>query len=181
MVRQEPSRDIELSPEGVLGCSPRHSPEDFIQSKCYNFDVKKESSVAESFTRRRFPKYASHIRKLAQQHRQIKDEPLHLAVTYDPGRDRGDIFLFEVIENFGAGDIDPDQHLFEVVFGASNSLPLGAKDELHLVLTNPRELEVAINEDWKELKEIREAIQRGDYEVLWKDMVGKAIMEKLRG
>ena len=49
----------------------------------------------------RFPHLGRQLLDLAKQHLKLRDEPLHLAVAYDPGRDSQDIFLFELLENFG--------------------------------------------------------------------------------
>jgi hypothetical protein len=54
------------------------------------------------WTADRFPCFEPAIRRLAEQHRELRDEPLHLAVSYGPKRDPQDIFLFEVVA--GAGE-----------------------------------------------------------------------------
>jgi hypothetical protein len=53
--------------------------------------------MAGSWTSERFPQFETAIRHLTDQHRELKDEPLHLAISYGPIRDQQDIFLFEVI------------------------------------------------------------------------------------
>jgi hypothetical protein len=54
--------------------------------------------MAESWTSDGFPQFEQAIRRLTEQHRELEDEPLHLAVSDSPAeRDRQDIFLFEVI------------------------------------------------------------------------------------
>jgi len=138
--------------------------------------------MAESFTRKRFPRFAEQIRNLAIQHRSLEDEPLHLALSYDPEREgqNNDIFLFEVVSNFGDNEISPDGDLFEVTFNSSNDLQLGPDQQLHLIITNPREIETAIQDQWPLLEELRRAITAGNYEELYADESGKDILGRLQ-
>jgi len=132
------------------------------------------------WTSKRFPRLAKRIRGLAEQHRELKDEPLHLAIAYDPGRDEQDVFLFELLSNFGGNDVNPEEELFEASFESSKSFPLGHGQRLHLVLTNPPELRVALESRWKLAEELRDALKRGDYEVLYEDQVGREALELLQ-
>ena len=51
--------------------------------------------MAGSWTADRFPQFEAAIRHLTEQHRELVDEPLHLAVSYLPAtRDQQHIFLF---------------------------------------------------------------------------------------
>jgi hypothetical protein len=120
-------------------------------------------------TRKQFPEYAEELRGLVAQHRKISDEPLLLAIYYKPGREEEDVFLFEVIGDFGAGAIDEDRELFEVTYASSTAFSLEAGQRLHLVLTNPQEYEVAVQQGWKHVQELREAIKSGDFQVLYSD------------
>lgn len=107
--------------------------------------------------------------QLVKQHLALTDEPLLLAIAYKPGREPQDIFLFEVIENFGGGVIDPDRELFEVIFNSTSSFPLSQGQRVHLVLTNPEELKVATHEKWRLLEELRDAIHSNDSDLLYSD------------
>lgn len=125
-----------------------------------------------TFLRKKFSEsLQGEIVDLVKSHQKLAAEPLLLAVCYDPGRDAGDIFIFEVMDGFGDNMIDPDRDLFEVEFGASTTvdmhLPAGCK--VHLVLTNPKELSAALKERWRRACEVVEAVSRGDYEVLFED------------
>jgi hypothetical protein len=131
-------------------------------------------------TNERFPGLAKRIRGLAEQHRELKDEPLHLAIAYDPGRDEHDVFLFELLGNFGGNDVSPDAELFEASFEGSQSFPMKRGQRLHLVLSNPEELRVALERRWKLAEELRGAVKRGDYEVLYEDQVGREALERFR-
>lgn len=130
-----------------------------------------------TFTESRYPQYADQIRRLAEEHRSFQDEPLHLALTFDPGKDDGDIYLLEIISNFGEDEPDPKKELFEIAFSSSESLQLGANHKLHLLLTNPNEFRLACRENWDWIRALRRAIERDAYETLYADDTGKQLME----
>ena len=135
--------------------------------------------MAGSWTTERFPQYESSLRRLIDQHREIEDEPLHLAISYQPRRDSQDLFVFEVI----GGPIDgvcPERDLFEVTFESSVGLPLHSGERMHLVLTNPREFQRALDEDWPLAKELQDAIRDRDYQVLFADTEGDRILRQMR-
>src|SRR4051794_11373966 len=93
-----------------------------------------------------FPQVEPALRRLTQQHRELEDEPLHLAIAYLPvrqGKEVHDgIYLFEVIG--GAVDgLGERGELFENTFEAVPGLPTGFNQPLHLILTTPRELDEA--------------------------------------
>lgn len=135
----------------------------------------------EQWTKKRYPKYAQNIARLAKQHAALKDEPLLLAISYSEPGNGNSIHIFELVENFGNGDVNPDKYLFEVEFGTSSDFPLEAGDMLHLVLSNPEEMRVAIHENWPNIQVICKAISEGDYEVLYGPVgLGKEILEELQ-
>jgi len=135
--------------------------------------------MAGTWTSERFPQFESAIRQLAEQHRQLKDEPLHLAVSYGPEREQQDIFLFEVIGGNG-GRLCEDHELFETVFTSHSGFPMSADQNLHLVLATPDEWETALREGWPSAEEIRKAIEVGDYQVLHADEVGQRLLNALQ-
>ena len=132
------------------------------------------------WTAQRFPGLDRQIRGLAKQHSALRDEPLHLAIAYDPGRETGDVFLFELLGNFGGNEINDDAKFFEVTFDSSPSFALAKGQKLHLVLTNPPELRVALDQHWPTAEEVRHALRRGDFEVLHSDDVGREALELLK-
>jgi hypothetical protein len=134
--------------------------------------------MAGTWTSERFPQFESAIRQLTEQHRQLKDEPLHLALSYGPEREQQDIFLFEVIGSNG-GRLCEDHELFETVFTSHSGFPLSADQNLHLVLATPAELETALCEGWPSAEEIRKAIEEGAYQVLHADDIGQRILDRL--
>src|SRR5438132_7835308 len=100
-------------------------------------------TMAGKWTSERFPHFESAIRRLTDQHRELEDEPLHLALAYLPRRNGQEvvqgIFLFEVIGGW-ADQYDQSEDLFEAGFDAVPGLPTGFDETLHLILTNPHEL-----------------------------------------
>ncbi len=135
--------------------------------------------MAGTWSADRFPQFEAAIRRLTEQHRELVDEPLHLAIAYHPAlRDGQHIFLFEVIGSPGES-INPEQDLFEVVYETTAAFPMGPNEQLHLILTNPRELEVALREGWYLAGEVVNAIRAKDYELLYKDEVGERVLHRL--
>lgn len=116
-----------------------------------------------------FPRFEREMKQLVLEHLDLHDEPLLLAIYYKPQREQQDLFLFEVIGNFGDGGVDSDKTLFEVTYASTTGLPLEKGQYLHLVLTNPRELEIAIQENWERIAELLAAVHAGDYVILHRD------------
>ena len=106
------------------------------------------------------------INELVEEHRALRDQPLVLAMLFDSGKDPRNLYLLEVISNFGLNEVSPDRELFEVSFPFPGMLSPDGKD-LHLVLTNPTEFGVALNEDWEWAKVIKRAVKEGRFEVLY--------------
>jgi hypothetical protein len=131
------------------------------------------------WTVQRFPGLERQIRDLAEQHREFRDEPLHLAIADQPGRDLNDIFLFELLGNFGGNEVTSDARLFEVTFESSPSFAMEADQKLHLVLSNPEEFRVALDQQWPTAEEIRTAVHGGNFEVLHTDKIGRKALELL--
>ncbi len=113
-----------------------------------------------------FPHFEKELRNMIRQHKKIRHEPLVWAIYYKPTRNANDIFLFEVLENFGNGGVDPNRELFEVTYGYASGFPMNKNQELHLVLTNPAEFKRAANEKWDGFKELNQAVVRGDFKIL---------------
>jgi hypothetical protein len=137
--------------------------------------------MAGTWTTERFPQFEQAIRRLTNQHRELQDEPLHLAIAYQPAppREQQDVYLFEVIG--GLGESSPDKELFEVVFDPNGRLQTNFTQQLHLILTRPAEFKSAMEEHWPSADEIVQAVRNGDYEMLHADMEGKEILERLAG
>jgi hypothetical protein len=138
--------------------------------------------MATEWTQKLFPRFEPAIRRLTEEHRQLEDEPLHLALAYLPrrkGREvRQGVFLFEVIGGF-ADHLEQDGELFEVTFDSVPGLPTGFDQTLHLILTNQRELERALEEGWPSALEVADAVRRDDFQVLYADSVGRRAMSRI--
>jgi hypothetical protein len=135
--------------------------------------------MAGTWTTERFPQFAEPIRRLTEQHRQLDDEPLHLAISYGPPRDDHDIFLFEVIG--GAESINPEGDLFEATFLPASGFPMAPGQKLHLILTNRQELEEAVRNGWPLAMEILQSLRSAaDHQVLYADDSGRELLDHLR-
>jgi hypothetical protein len=128
-----------------------------------------------------YPDYKEPVEKLVKQHRKLRDEQLHLAVYFaPPNRPKRDIYLFEVIDDFGGGNIDPDKKLFSFAYGSTPGLPLPPGVSLRMILTNPADLDAATQGNWKRVGELRNARNAGKAIVIYADAKGKKFWNKLK-
>ena len=107
------------------------------------------------------PQLMAEVERLVERHRAIDDEPLLLAVYFEPDRQPGDVFVFEVIDGFGDNRVANDRTLMEASYPSTPFFPLADGHRLHLVLTNPAELAVAGRDGWIGLDEVRRAMRDG--------------------
>ncbi|MCK4659411.1 MAG: hypothetical protein KAV82_07805 [Phycisphaerae bacterium] len=130
-----------------------------------------------------YPKHRDQLWRLVQQHLELRDEPLLLAVYYAPERDLNDVFLFEVIENFGGNGTDVKHDLFEVTYGSVSAFTLEHDQRLHLVLTNLLEFRVAVQEGWAHIGELQKAFHGNQADILHQqadnDLLDE-LLEKIR-
>ena len=127
----------------------------------------------------RFPAHREKMAELVDQHKGIRDEPLLLAVYYEPERDGDGLFLFEVVDRFGMNYVDPDKELFEVTYGSTPGFPMEPDQELHLILTNPAEAAAAFEEGWALASEIRRAAEREKAALLYQTEEGARTWGKI--
>jgi len=127
-----------------------------------------------------YPQAAGAVRDLVREHLKLTDEPLLLAVYYAPQRDEQDIFLFEVIDGFGADVIDDRQEIFEMTYAARSTFPLAPGQQLHLVLTSLPEFQEAVREKWPAIRELQEAIRTNHYEVAFQAPGHAHLLEMLK-
>lgn len=128
-----------------------------------------------------YPDYKDQVKKLVQQHHALRGERLHLAVYLaPPKRPKRDICLFEVIDDFGNEQIDPEKKLFTFAYGTTPGFPLPEGVRLWMMLTNPAELEKAIEENWKRVGELRAARTAGKAIVLHADAKGRRFWNKIK-
>ena len=128
-----------------------------------------------------FPDRKESVKALVEQHRKLHGNRLHLAVYLAPiKRPKRDIYLFEVIEGFGEGRIDPDNKLFTFAYGSTPGFPLSEGVRLWMILTNPAEFSKAVNENWPRMDEIRKARGAQKSVVLYADSTGKRLWSKIK-
>ena len=101
-------------------------------------------------------------------HLALDDEPLLLAVYYASEAAPNEECLFEVARDFGYGEPSDDKHIFQIQFGSTTAFPLPPGDCLRLSITNPAEFRLAVKEGWPEVRDLQAAIQRGQFEVLYR-------------
>ncbi|KYF53787.1 hypothetical protein BE08_15930 [Sorangium cellulosum] len=121
-----------------------------------------------------------HLLRLIAEHRKRKYEPLHLAIHFAHPKHKKDVCLFEVLGGFGDGRIDPKRSIFEVEFSSNPNFPMPDERDLRLFLTSPEELREAARARWASLKQLRDALQTEQADVLYSDRVGKDLLRLLR-
>ena len=115
-----------------------------------------------------YPEQAELIADLVlNDHVALDDEPLLLAVYYASATFPNEECLFEVARNFGYGEPDEDKHILQMQFGPSANFSLPNGDYLRLSLTNPAELRLAGAEGWPEVRDLQDAMQHEQYELLY--------------
>ena len=129
-----------------------------------------------------FPNYEKAVRDLVAQHLQLKGQHTLLAVYFAPReKPLSDVCLFEVIEDFGPDQPDPDDtDLFQFGYGSTPGLPLPEGVGLRMVLTNPHELQRAIAQEWRVVNELRAANREGKAVVLHSDAAGDELWDLLQ-
>lgn len=134
-----------------------------------------------SFTPDGTPELFDRLHGWVEAHRGLEDETLRLALAFDPGRDSQDVFLFEVSDNFGSNSVSEDRAMLEASYLRPQDFPLRPGQNIRLILTNPPELRAALAEGWPAATEIRQAIRRGDFEILYQDSIGEGILREIKG
>ena len=102
-------------------------------------------------------------------HEKLKDEPLLIAIYYDSKLvDSNEECLFEVADNFGFNEVSEEKEIFQIQFGPAAGLPLPFDRRLRLLLTNPLEFDTAVKNSWPQIADLKNAIARNEYKVLYK-------------
>ena len=115
-----------------------------------------------------YPYYQDLVRDLVEQHRELVEEPLLLAIYYEPHRLVGDVFLFEVLDHFRGGALDESGDILEVLYGSTVHFVLEPMDAmLHILLSNPDEFRAATGRDTTKIKELREAFRNGKAQIVF--------------
>lgn len=123
-----------------------------------------------------YPDFKQQVRNLVQQHVKSWKQRLLLAVYFAPvHRKKRDVFLFEVIDGFGGNAVEPKAELFEFTYGSTPALPLPPNSRLHVILSNPVELEEAARDKWKAIRELAIARRNGRAILLHANAAGKRL------
>ena len=113
-----------------------------------------------------YPDELVRVQRLIDQHRQLEQQPLLLAIYYAQDNDPHGVYLLEVISEFGYNEVSDDQDMFEMEYGSTDGFPLPPGSHLHILLTNPKEFSLALRQDWRALAPLMSAIERGNYRVV---------------
>jgi hypothetical protein len=125
-----------------------------------------------------YPDHLELATKLVEYHKTLTEDPLQLAIYYAPERDSQDMFLLEVLQDFGTNEFDTEPCFFEVTFEPSNKLPLKADQKLHMTLTSPEEFVFAAEHNWPSFRELHDAYKNGRAQILF-DAGHLALMDQL--
>ena len=125
-----------------------------------------------------YPGYLREVENLVEQHLELEEEPLRLAIYYAPNRDKDDVFLFEVIDNFDGSSIETDGDLLEVLYGSTPGFELSNREaRLHIILTSPDELRKAGANRTNRFQELKQAIAQHHAEIIYSDQQGDSLKQ----
>ena len=127
-----------------------------------------------------YPDYQQQVERLVSQHRQLEHQPLLLALYYAQDSDPQGVYLLEVISQFGYNEVSEDQDMFEIEYNSSPGFLLPAGSRLHILLTNPVELQAAVDQKWSALSPVQQAIRQGRCRVIHEEPAGSEALALLR-
>lgn len=116
----------------------------------------------------KYPNYLDQVRDLVEQHRELAEEPLLLAIYYAPDREPEDVFLIEVLDNFRGSALEASGDILEVLYGQTELFVLEQKSAmLHILLSNPDEFRNAVAHATSRIKELIEAFGNGTAQIIY--------------
>jgi len=116
----------------------------------------------------KYPSYLNQVKDLVEQHRELVEEPLLLAIYYAPDRNPEDVFLFEILDNFRGGALDTSGDILEVLYGQTELFVLEQRNAmLHILLSNPDEFCDAAARGTMRMIELREAFGNGKAQIVY--------------
>ena len=124
---------------------------------------------------KRFPDYLEQVEALVDDHRQLKDHALVLAIYYEVPSNPQDVYVLEVLLGLGVPsdtkDFIPtdDTDFFDAEYGSTDGFPMDNDSQLHLVLTSTVTFMYAKDWNWPQYQLIHEAVQKGRYRLIYKD------------
>lgn len=117
-----------------------------------------------------FPNQLHNLRLIAQAHREQDDEPLLLALYYDDPDFPDYESMLEVYDGYDQNRVSPNKELLTTAFGTAASGFAVVNDvSLRLLITNPAELRVGLDERWLGLRTVRAAVRSGRSEIVYED------------
>ena len=114
-----------------------------------------------------YPDLTSQIQELVNEHLDLIDQPLLVAVYYASEAAPNEECLFEVARHFGFDEVSEDRQIFQIQFGPSDNFPLPPGDRLRLSLTNTAEFREALSQGWPEIKDLIKAIDQSQSSLLY--------------
>ncbi len=100
-------------------------------------------------------------------HTELKDTPLILAIYFKSGQSPNEECVFEVLRHFGLDEVSEEKSVFQIQFGPTQNFRLPEGDRLHLFLSNPNEMMYAIEHGWPEINDLIEAIKADSCETIY--------------
>lgn len=126
-----------------------------------------------------FPNHRRDIEELVHQHAQADDQKIVLAVYFAPDEQSDDVYLLEVVDGFGFNEPSIDRELMETMYTAKAGFPLPQDALLHLVLTSPAELSIALRDRWSSAQPLINAVRAGRFEFIYGDEVGRRLLDQV--
>ena len=115
-----------------------------------------------------YPEQAELISDLVlNDHTDIEETPLVLAIYFASRRVPDEECLFEVLHHFGFDEVSEERTIYQIQFGRTLNFPLPVGDRLRLFLTNPTEMIYAIENGWPEVYDLVVAMGAGKYRVVY--------------
>ncbi len=129
-----------------------------------------------------FPDRLHDVKRLVDQHSQLKHQKLLLAIYFDRPQAPESVHLLEVISQLGYDEVSGDRELFEMSYGSTEGFGVPVGSRLSIILTNAIELRIAIKEEWDALKPVLAAVEAGQehYRVVYKSGEGDNLAALLR-
>jgi len=130
----------------------------------------------------KYPNYLNQVRDLVEQHRELVEEPLLLAIYYAPDRDPEDVFLFEILDNFRGGALDTSGDILEVLYGSTEHFEMDPRNAmLHILLLNPKEFIDAVSQDTRKIAELRAAFGNGKAQLVFESDKCNDVVKVIQG
>ena len=127
-----------------------------------------------------YPDRLADVERLIAQHRGLKNQSLQLALYYAQDTDPNGVYLLEVASQFGGDEVSDDKELFEISYGSTEGFPLPPGGRLDILLTNPAEMRVALEQGWASLSPILAAVREGQYQVMHDTEIGRTLLTALQ-